>query len=94
MDSSGLVQARLAQMRDAAATIENSARRVADSIDHVESEIRQLGANRFSSEGAETFFRDYEQLTPQLREAGAYLLRFQEKLARAADEIEAAARAV
>ncbi|HVU14446.1 MAG TPA: WXG100 family type VII secretion target [Phototrophicaceae bacterium] len=93
MDDSGKVLARIAQMRDAAAAIEQSAQRVSKSVDAAENEIQQLTADRFASDAADAFFRDYNHLTPQLREASNVLLRFRDKLVSAADAIEAAAHA-
>ncbi|MDX2161454.1 MAG: WXG100 family type VII secretion target [bacterium] len=92
--SQGLVQLRLAQMREAAASIEASARRVSDAISAADSEIRPLTGGALASSAADAFFADYHRLTPELREAYAHLMRFQDKLVKAADEIELAARAV
>ncbi|GEM_PF-4606889 len=89
----GRVSARIAQMRDAASAIEASARRVGDAIAAAEAEINGIGRERFISEGATAFYQTFDRMTPELRDASTYLLRFQEKLRLAADEIEAAARA-
>lgn len=90
----GEIQARIAQMRDAASTLRQSAARVGQSIDAVEDEIRLLGPERFTSSGAEVFRVEYQRLTPKLKEAFDLLSGFHSKLNQAADDIEAASRAV
>ncbi len=90
--TSGLVQLRLAQMRDAAAAMEASARRVSDAINAADAEIRPLTGGVLASDAADAFFADYQRLTPELRDAYTYLMRFQEKLVKAADDIELASR--
>ena len=42
--------------------------------------------------GAEAFRVEYNRMTPQLREAFENLMRFQDKLITAADDIETASR--
>ena len=91
MDS-GELYARITQMRESATTIGRSAARVRDCIETVDVEIRALGSDRFMSIGAEAFRAEYNRLTPRLREAFDNLLRFQDKLTIAADDIEAASR--
>lgn len=88
----GELYARIAQMREAAATLGRSAHRIHESIEAIESEVRALGADRFMSIGAETFRTEYNRLTPQLKEAFDQLSRFQEKLTASADDIEIASR--
>lgn len=88
----GELHAKITQMRESARTIHGSARRILDSIDAVDHEIRSLGAERFTSTAAEDFRSRYLRLTPRLREASELLILFQEKLDAAADEIELASR--
>jgi WXG100 family type VII secretion target len=88
----GIINARISQMRDVSASIARSAGRVNDAIEAAESEIRAVGADRYSSPAADEFRREYQRLTPRLREAYHQLLSFQDKLNRSADEIEAASR--
>lgn len=88
----GLLHARLAQMRDAARTIRDSAYRVDDSIEQVEAEIKALGPDRYMSDSAEEFRREYARITQDLRRASEHLLLFHDKLSLSADEIEAASR--
>jgi WXG100 family type VII secretion target len=88
----GALYARISQMRDAAATLGRSAARVSECIEAVDTEIRALSAERYLSESAEEFRREYNRLTPHLRDAHDHLVRFQDRLNAAADEIEVAAR--
>ena len=90
--STGLIQARIAEMREAAVALRQSAVRVAECMDAVDSEIKAIGPDRYSSTAAEDFRRDYNRLTPDLREAYDHLMRFHDKLMSAADEIEMASR--
>lgn len=90
----GELNARIAQMREAASSIGRSAARIQEALDAVESEVRALGADRYMSIGAEAFRSDYNRLTPQLRETFDQLTRFQDKLTTSADDIEIAARSV
>jgi uncharacterized protein YukE len=90
----GELFARLAQMRDAASALRSSAARIRDSIENVETEIRALGPERFTSTAAEAFRSQYTRLTPFLREASQVLGQFEEKLISAADEIEIAAHPI
>jgi WXG100 family type VII secretion target len=88
----GEVYARIAQMREAATTINRSAAHIQDCMDAVDNEVRTLGADRFMSIGAESFRSEYNRLTPRLREAFDSLIRFHDKLDVSADDIEAASR--
>jgi uncharacterized protein YukE len=90
----GEIQARIAQMRDAANTLRQSASRVGQSIEAVETEVLALGPDRFTSSGAEMFRLEYQRRTPKLKEAFDMLTGFHGKLNEAADDIEAASRAV
>ena len=92
--ATGEIQARIAQMRDAATTLRQSATRVGQSIEAVDVEVRALGAERFTSSGADVFRLEYQRLTPKLKEAFDMLTGFHSKLEEAADDIEAASRAV
>jgi WXG100 family type VII secretion target len=89
----GEIYARIAQMREAAATIQRSATRIDGSLNAVDREIRALGTDRFMSLGAEAFRAEYNRLTPRLRDAFDLLTRFHQQLATSADDIEIAARA-
>jgi hypothetical protein len=91
MDS-GEIYARITQMREASVSIGRSAARVRDSIETVDGEVRALSPDRFMSPGAEAFRVEFNRMTPRLREAFDNLLRFQDRLALAADDIESAAR--
>jgi uncharacterized protein YukE len=88
----GMLQARITQMREAAAAISRSAARINDCIEAVDSEIKAIGTDRYANDSAEEFRREYNRLTPQLRESFDHLMRFHEKLNSSADEIEVAAR--
>ena len=88
----GEIYARITQMREAATTIGRSATRIRDCIENVDTEVRALGPDRFMSIGAEAFRVEYNRMTPQLREAFENLMRFQDKLVTAADDIETASR--
>lgn len=88
----GEIYARIAQMREAASTLQRSASRIDGSLEAVEREIRALGTDRFMSLGAEAFRAEYNRLRPRLRETFDLLMRFQEQLAVSADDIEIAAR--
>jgi uncharacterized protein YukE len=92
--SIGELHARLAQMREAATTLRQSASRVGQSIEAVEDEIRWLGAERFTSSGADVFRLEYQRLTPKLKESFDLLSGFHSKLNEAADDIEAASRSM
>jgi WXG100 family type VII secretion target len=92
--STGEIQARIAQMRDAATTLRQSASRIGQSIEAVDTEINALGAERFTSSGADIFRLEYQRLTPKLKESFDLLTGFHSKLNEAADDIEAASRAV
>ena len=92
--ATGEIQARIAQMRDAANTLRQSAARVGQSIEAVEIEVRALGADRFTSSGADMFRLEYQRLKPKLKESFDLLTGFHSKLNEAADDIEAASRAV
>jgi WXG100 family type VII secretion target len=88
----GELRAKTNQMRDAAQTIHNSAQRINECIEAVDSEIRSLSIDRFTSVAAEEFRARYMRLTPRLRDASKNLMLFQQKLSDAADEIELASR--
>lgn len=88
----GELYARITQMRDSAATIGRSAARIRECIEAVDNEVVALGTDRFMSVGAEAFRAEYNRMTPRLREAFENLMRFQEKLTTAADDIETASR--
>jgi uncharacterized protein YukE len=90
----GEIQARIAQMRDAATTLRQSASRVSQSIESVDTEILALGPERFTSSGADMFRLEYQRLTPKLKDSFDLLTGFHSKLNEAADDIEAASRAV
>lgn len=92
--ATGELHARIAQMREAATTLRQSAGRVGQSIEAVEDEIRWLGAERFTSSGADVFRLEYQRLTPKLKEAFDLLSGFHGKLSEAADDIEAASRSL
>lgn len=89
---SGELLARITQMREASSILRGSANRIRECIDAVDSEIRALGVERYTSLAAEDFRSQYTRLTPILREASHKLDTFHEKLIAAADEIETAAR--
>jgi uncharacterized protein YukE len=88
----GILQAKVMQMRDAASAIRNSAARVNDSIEAVDLEIKAIGSDRYMSDGAEEFRREYLRLTQDLKLAYEHLMRFHDKLNSSADEIEMASR--
>lgn len=90
--SMGIIQARITEMREAASAIRQSALRISESIDAADSEVKAIGPDRYQSPAAEEFRREYNRLTPDLREAYDDLMRFHEKLLTAADEIEVASR--
>jgi uncharacterized protein YukE len=90
--NSGIINARISQMRDVSSSIARSAERVNDAIEAVEVEVRSMSPDQYSSPAADDFRREYQRLTPRLRAAYEHLLRFQEKLNQSADEIEAASR--
>jgi WXG100 family type VII secretion target len=90
--TSGTLFARIAQMREAANSLRYSAIRIHDSMDAVENEVKTLGADRYQSVAAEEFRREYNRLMPELKQAYDDLMRFHDKLNRAADDIEIAAR--
>jgi WXG100 family type VII secretion target len=92
--TTGEIQVRIAQMRDAASILRQSATRVGQSIEAVDLEVRALGADRFTSSGADVFRLEYQRLTPKLKEAFDLLTGFHSKLNEAADDIEAASRAM
>jgi WXG100 family type VII secretion target len=92
--TTGEIQVRIAQMRDAASILRQSATRVGQSIEAVDVEVRALGADRFTSSGADVFRLEYQRLTPKLKEAFDLLTGFHSKLSEAADDIEAASRAM
>jgi WXG100 family type VII secretion target len=80
-------------MRDAAQSLQSSAARISDLIDAVDSDVKALGVERYDSASAEEFRAAYDRAMPRLREAADFLLRFQDKLLSAADDIESATRA-
>lgn len=88
----GELRAKTSQMRDAAQTIQNSAQRINDCIESVDSEIRALSIDRFTSIAAEEFRARYMRLTPRLKDAAKNLMQFQQRLNDAASEIELASR--
>lgn len=90
----GELHARIIQMRDSASTIDNSARRIRESIDTVDTEIRSLSVDRFTSTAAEEFRSRYLRLAPRLRDASDQLTQFHQKLLDAANEIELASRPI
>ena len=88
----GELRAKTSQMRDAAQTIQDSAKRITDCIESVDAEIRSLSVDRFTSIAAEDFRAKYMRLTPRLKDAAKNLMAFQQKLNDAAEEIELASR--
>lgn len=88
----GEIYAKITQMREASSTISRSARTIRDCIESVDREVWSLGTDRFMSVGAEAFRAEYTRLKPRLTESFDQLIRFQDKLNTAADDIEAAAR--
>jgi len=89
----GELYARIQQMREAATTLNQSASRIQDSIEAVDSELRALTADRFMSISAESFRAEYQRVTPRLKEAFELIGGFRDKLNQSADDIELAARA-
>lgn len=90
--STGLIHARITEMREAAVALKQSALRISEGLESVDSEVKAIGPDRYMSTAAEDFRREYNRLTPELREAYDHLMRFHEKLMAAADEIEMASR--
>ena len=88
----GELYARIQQMREAASTLNQSATRIQDSIEAVDSELRALTADRFMSISAESFRAEYQRVTPRLKEAFELIGGFRDKLNQSADDIELAAR--
>ena len=88
----GELYARIQQMREAATTLNQSATRIQDGIEAVESEMRALTADRFMSISAESFRAEYQRVTPRLKEAFELIGGFRDKLNQSADDIELAAR--
>lgn len=90
--SNGELLAQLNDMRQAAATIGACANRISDAIEAIDTEVRSIGPDRFTSIAAEDFRAEFNRMTPRLREAFQQLIVFQNKLNESADDIEIASR--
>ncbi|MEO8393456.1 MAG: WXG100 family type VII secretion target [Chloroflexota bacterium] len=90
--SEGKVEARITQLRDAAANIGTSARKIDDAVNITDQQVTSLSEDKFMSDSAEAFRTRYKQLTPALVAAYNDLMAFKTKLEESADAIEAATR--
>jgi uncharacterized protein YukE len=81
------LSARLDQMLESAESIGSSATKIREAVQQTDSEVRALGEDRYVSPGATAFRAQYFRLTPRLNQAADELLKFQNKLIEAEDEI-------